>query len=274
MKRSLILLILTLFLSSFSFSQKKTFKREFYFEVNSSKLDSSELKKFTKYLKVLNKFNLKKIELIGCTDSDGSVKSNLILSNKRIETIQNLFLQKNYNTQINLKGLGEDNPKYENSKTEKYKNRRVEVIAFYKNRKGKKKGKSKKKEKNKKTIEIVKNQVLEIKEADLVAGNTINLSSVRFYGGTDEFLPGATETLDEVVKILLKNKTVKIEIAGHICCGNNMNLSINRAFKVYRFLKSNGISPKVLTYKGYNNTQPKYGNLMDIRNRRVELKVL
>ena len=102
----------------------------------------------------------------------------------------------------------------------------------------------------------------------------IDLPAVQFYGGTAEFLPGATTILNKVIPVLKANPELKIEIAGHICCGNQMELSIDRAFVVYTYFIDRGVPSKMLTYKGYNNTQPKYGNLMDARNRRVELIVL
>jgi outer membrane protein OmpA-like peptidoglycan-associated protein len=81
------------------------------------------------------------------------------------------------------------------------------------------------------------------------------LPSVQFYGGTANFLPGSEEILDEVISILRENLSLKIEIGGHICCGNDMVLSTERAFVVYEYLVNYGVNRKMLIYKGYNNTQ-------------------
>ena len=87
-------------------------------------------------------------------------------------------------------------------------------------------------------------------------------------------------TLDEceAYGFVFNNSDSKCYIANNPLVFNNpsatQNLSIARAFKVFDFLVSQGVSRKMLRYEGYNNTQPKYGNIMDIRNRRVELRVL
>ena len=123
-------------------------------------------------------------------------------------------------------------------------------------------------------LPLIKPKKIELKTEDFTAGKTIELPAVQFYGGTAQFLPGATKILDQVIPVLKKNPNLNIEIAGHICCGNQMELSIERAYVVYNYFIDRGVPRKMLTYKGYNNTQPKYGNIMDYRNRRVELIVL
>jgi outer membrane protein OmpA-like peptidoglycan-associated protein len=112
-----------------------------------------------------------------------------------------------------------------------------------------------------------------IKTNNFIKGNVIYLPSVRFQDGTYVFLFGSTEILEEMVVLLKKHSSIKVEIAGHVCCVNNMELSKYRAKKVYDFLIENGINKHRLTYKGYSNTKPKYADIKDARNRRVELRV-
>lgn len=282
MKKQIILFIAFLLLVSFSYSQKrkKTFQKEFYFASASYELDSTEMAKAKKYFKLIDKFNLIKIEIYGFADSDGNAKSNLKLSQNRVNTLVNLLREKGYDTEQIEEAKGEENPLYKNDSEEKFKNRRVEVVSYYSSRKGSEKKKSTKKKKNiKKKVKEKPALVAAKKESNLQAedfkkGKTISLPSVQFEGGTANFLPGAKEILRSVVPLIEERKGIKIEIAGHICCGNDMKLSVARAKRVYSFLIINGVNKDVLTYKGYNNTQPKYGNIMDIRNRRVEMKVL
>jgi len=241
-------------------SAPKKFTRDFYFASGSAELDSIETKKALVLVKILSKFELTKIEIIGYTDSDGSAQSNLSLSEKRIKTVQKYYWEFVPDSLLILLPKGEEDPVFENLESTKHKNRRVRVKAYY----SKKKSKPIRKKKESPEVNI----------EELVEGNVIDLPAVQFYGGTAEFLPGATTILNKVIPVLKANPELKIEIAGHICCGNQMELSIDRAFVVYTYFIDRGVPSKMLTYKGYNNTQPKYGNLMDARNRRVELIVL
>lgn len=279
MKNLLPLLLALIVCINLSFSQKKkAFRKTFYFASASHELDSAELVKAKKYLKVIGKFNLTKVEIYGHTDSDGSPSYNMALSKRRVNTINSLLIEQGHDTEVLLEAKGEANPTHDNQ-TEKEKNRRVEVIAYYSSKKG---GKKKSNVKPKPKLEksptkpniVAASKEEKITKEDFKKGNTIDLPWVRFEGGTDGFLPGSEETLGKVIPILKANPTIKVEIAGHICCGNDMKLSVARAKKVYDFLVINGVDAKNLTYKGYNNTQPRYGNIMDIRNRRVELRVL
>ena len=274
--RKLLLLSILIYFSVLSFGQgtKKKFTRDFYFEYASFELDSLELIKANKFVSLLDRFNFVKIEVIGHTDSDGSSKANMALSKKRIETVTQILGSIDRDSLFKVTAKGENDPLVPNTDSTKHKNRRVTVIAYYSGKKGAKKKVKKQEVIAKKEPEIAPSTEVKIKKEDLVSGKTIELPMVQFYGGTDMFLPGSEDVLRDIVPLLRANPELRIEIAGHICCGNDMNLSIARAFKVFDFLVSQGVSRKMLRYEGYNNTQPKYGNIMDIRNRRVELRVL
>ncbi|MCX6271407.1 MAG: OmpA family protein [Bacteroidetes bacterium] len=123
----------------------------------------------------------------------------------------------------------------------------------------------------------------------LKAGDQITLPNVYFEGGRHIFIPQSYPTLDELVKILKENPTLKIEIQGHICCDSvsadgidyesgKMELSVTRAKAVYDYLVEMGIKANRLTYKGFGG---KIRLIKDERtesdrrrNRRVEIKVL
>ena len=260
--------------------KQKSFTKEFYFASAKFELDSIEKVKAKKFKKLISKFNLSKVSIIGYTDNDGSDSYNLNLSKQRISTLQTFLSDSTTDSLFITNPKGEKDPDYENEGENKFKNRRVKVIAYYSSKKGKKSKQTKKKKshpivkpKPKPNI-VAAEKEIRIEKKDLKKGNVINLPSVNFHGGTAEFLPGAEEILGKVAPLLIANPDVKVEIAGHICCGNDMKLSKERARRVYLFLIRNGVKSDNLTYKGYNNTQPKFGNIMDIRNRRVELRVL
>lgn len=55
---------------------------------------------------------------------------------------------------------------------------------------------------------------------------------------------------------LIANPELSLHIRGHVCCSNKMNASKRRAKTVYRYLLTQGIDKKRLTFNGYSNTIP------------------
>ena len=68
--------------------------------------------------------------------------------------------------------------------------------------------------------------------------------------------------LNKLVDFLIKNSSIKIEIAGHTDSRGddveNMTLSTDRAKAVYEYVLSKGIAAERLSYKGYGETKPVY----------------
>ena len=93
----------------------------------------------------------------------------------------------------------------------------------------------------------------------------------------------AKKELDKIVLILERNKSIRFEIKGHVCCTSSKyldaidnetderNLSINRAKRVFSYLRTKGINPYRMTFKGYGNRFP-LGN-EDEFDRRVEFLI-
>jgi outer membrane protein OmpA-like peptidoglycan-associated protein len=116
---------------------------------------------------------------------------------------------------------------------------------------------------------------------DLKAGEKATLNNIMFYPGTASLLPGAESDLDALLQFMQSNKTVKIEIQGHIngypSEDPNDQLSWARAKVVYEHLVSNGIEKERLTYKGFGTTKLIYNGPDPARqqlNRRVEVLIL
>ena len=85
--------------------------------------------------------------------------------------------------------------------------------------------------------------------------------------------------LDNLI-VLLKEKDIDIEIAGHTDnIGNDINnqiLSEKRALSVKSFLVKNAIDPKRITCVGYGENQPIYDNNTAEgreKNRRIEIRI-
>lgn len=112
-------------------------------------------------------------------------------------------------------------------------------------------------------------------------GTLIRLKDINFYLNTFAIMPTSKPAIDELIKAMYKNKKLKIEIQGHICCVNKdvKNLSTDRAKQVKRILVSEGISDKRIQIKGFGVSKPKFeipekSELEAAQNRRVEIMIL
>lgn len=126
MKIKLLLLILLL-AKQFTAISQDTLVHSVYFDVDKFILKPDEKEKLDLFLKNIDAANILSIELMGHTDSDGSLEYNEKLSQNRVKTIDNYFTELNLKTTSKVK-FGELKPVDDNAKDEgKAKNRRVEV---------------------------------------------------------------------------------------------------------------------------------------------------
>jgi len=76
--------------------------------------------------------------------------------------------------------------------------------------------------------------------------------------------PEAVRTLDEAVRVLQQNPTVRVELEGHTCnlgtAEYNLALGERRATAVRDYLQSRGISNDRLNTVSYGEERPKYDN--------------
>jgi outer membrane protein OmpA-like peptidoglycan-associated protein len=137
----------------------------------------------------------------------------------------------------------------------------------------------------------------------LKGGKKYTLENFNFVGDTSQLLPESHPTLHALYKLMKKNKTLTIEIAGHVnypkSWGDvnrtkpkgdkyfpgymtysqfNQWLSEERAKMVYNYLVKKGIDAKRMKAVGFGSTQMMYPNAENeyeyMRNRRVEIKVI
>lgn len=104
--------------------------------------------------------------------------------------------------------------------------------------------------------------------------------SIAFKVNKAELTPGSYKALDEVVKVLNEDHTLKLEIEGHTSAEGsrdlNMKLSRERAEAVKKYLESKGVEGGRLTAVGYGPDRPlNEGRTSEekAKNRRVELKL-
>lgn len=124
---------------------------------------------------------------------------------------------------------------------------------------------------------VVKNFLLDRVEV----GAKVILQNIYFETGKATLKPESYASLDNVVKLLESNETIRIEISGHTdnvgSLSTNKRLSTARAKAVVDYLIKNGISADRLEYKGYAFSLPIAPNSTAegrAKNRRVEFKVL
>ncbi len=113
------------------------------------------------------------------------------------------------------------------------------------------------------------------------ANASIILKNIFFDVNLFELKPSSQIELDDVVKLMKENPLMSIQINGYTDnvgkASDNILLSENRAKSVVNYLKSKGIQPTRLSFKGYGEAEPVSPNTTEAgraQNRRTELKVL
>lgn len=115
----------------------------------------------------------------------------------------------------------------------------------------------------------------------IISGESIVLNNIFFETASFALKEESKYELDKVVKFLVTNPTLKIEISGHTdnigTDAYNIQLSENRAKSVVKYLTNHGIAADRLTSKGYGYSMPVDSNDSDAgraKNRRTELKII
>ncbi len=112
-------------------------------------------------------------------------------------------------------------------------------------------------------------------------GESIVLRNIFFETDSFNLLPASKAELDNLLRLLMANKGMKIQINGHTddvgTPDYNQVLSEKRAKSVHAYLIKAGIEPKRLQYKGYGSSAPVATNLTPegrALNRRTEMIVV
>ena len=112
-------------------------------------------------------------------------------------------------------------------------------------------------------------------------GTKVVLDNIYFQTGKAILRPESEEALNQVLRFLENNPSMRLEISGHTdntgSLRINQKLSRDRAIAVVNYLVGKGIPQEMLESKGYADTQPVAENSTvegRTKNRRVEFKVL
>lgn len=260
-----IIQILFFFFSIWLTAQEKV-AESFYFDYDKFDLNQIQINKLNALSKAsISDFNA--IQLYGYCDDRGNDDYNNKLSIKRVTTVQNFLLANGIpqNKIFICEGKGRvviDLDSVQNLEKTRDNNRRVDLI-FLKS--------------------FASNSIKSFPIIPKV-GDLIVLEKVVFDLGSSVLSLHAKKELDKIIPMLAKNKTIRFEIKGHVCCTSSKypdaidnetderNLSINRAKRVFSYLRTKGINPYRMTFKGYGNRLPLGRG--DEFDRRVELQII
>ena len=107
-------------------------KKGIQFKTGSSKLTKASYKILDDIVKLLKKVESAKLEVQGHTDNTGSEQTNKRISQERADMVANYFIKKGIAAErVRAVGYGSEKPIADNnSKKNRAKNRRVELVPF------------------------------------------------------------------------------------------------------------------------------------------------
>jgi outer membrane protein OmpA-like peptidoglycan-associated protein len=252
-----------LFLSFGFLSAQENAAQSVYFEFDKFSLNKNEINTIIGLINSPIFSQFEAIQLYGYCDDRGSEDYNNKLSDRRVATVQKILLSNgiSQNKIFICEGKGRvilDKDTVKNLEKTRYKNRRVDML-------------------------FIKSRTFAFFPENPKVGDLILLERVTFDLGSSVLSLKAKKELDRTVVLLEKHKSLRFEIKGHVCCtssnytdgidqeGQERNLSVNRAKNVFLYLRSKGISPYRMSYKGYGNRFPLGKG--DAFDRRVEFLV-
>ncbi len=252
---------------------------EVYFETDQFEVPPTEHNRLLLFLSEIEGMDVAKVAIYGFTDDRGSDDYNLKLSQDRANSIKTIFSNNEFDESIitNVDGKGEvllKLVKEDDISKIRGLNRKVEIVVspFDPPR-------------PKKTAEELadkKQEVREVLNEELKAGDKFRLDNILFKTGYSKLLPESKETLEELGEALLNRKDIYFTIQGHVCCTQNSrdaidrktkkrNLSLARAKFIYDYLVKKGVDPRRMKYVGMRRKFPLGGDPK--LDRRVEILV-
>jgi len=257
--------------------EKRT--HEVYFETDKYEVLSTERSRLLLFLSQIESLDIQKVSIYGFTDDRGSDDYNLKLSQNRANAIKEIFSNNEFDESIitNVDGKGEvllRLVKEDDIHKIRGLNRKVEIVVSpYDPPRPKK---------TKEELADKKQEVKEVLNAELKAGDKFRLDNILFQTGYAKLLPESKETLKELADALIKRDHIYFTIQGHVCCTQNSrdaidrktkkrNLSLARAKFIYDYLAKKGVDKKRMKYVGMRRKFPLGGDPKF--DRRVEILV-
>jgi outer membrane protein OmpA-like peptidoglycan-associated protein len=251
------LLVLLLSISTISYGQTKF---TVYFDTDAAQLKLSELNRFDDFFR--NK-NVKFTKLVGYCDARASNAYNDSLSLRRTEFLYHLIRKTTQQKEIEMVGQGENFQQDSNLAL----NRKVDVFYI--------------EIPSEEPVKVVPNN-LNSQVSNAKVGDKLILKNLYFYNRSGILRPESKPVVEELLAVLRANPKLKIEIQGHICCQQGVDVEDTakaRAVAVYNYLANNGIDKSRLRYKSFGSSTPihKIPEATEEErneNRRVEIQII
>lgn len=268
MKRLLIILVLFF---QISLAQEEL-THVVYFETDKFEVPSTEESRLLIFISEIEGLDIEKVSIYGFTDDRGSDSYNLVLSQERANSIKTIFSNNEFDESLitNVDGKGEVLLKIvqeDNITKIRGLNRKVEIIVkpVFPPRPKK---------------ELEKQDITEVLQGDIKAGDKIRLNNLLFETGYSKLLPESKPILENIAKNMLEREDIYFTIQGHVCCTKysrdaidrktkKRNLSEARAKFIYDYLAKKGVDKKRMKYVGMRRKFPLGGDPKF--DRRVEI---
>ncbi|MDX1470257.1 MAG: OmpA family protein [Flavobacteriaceae bacterium] len=267
-------LIFLAFFSQLSFCQQE-FKHEVYFETDKHEVPPTEQNRLLSFLSKIESFDIERISIYGFTDDRGSDSYNLMLSQKRANSIKEIFSNNEFDETVmtNVDGKGKILLKVvQENNVDKIRglNRKVEIIVTPYD------------PPRPEPVKVVAKPVAEALKGDIKAGDKLKLENILFKTGYAYLMPESVKTLEEIAEVLKEREDIYFTIQGHVCCTQfardaidrrtkKRNLSEARAKYIYEYLAKRGVSKKRMKYVGMRRKFPLGGDPKF--DRRVEILI-
>ncbi len=238
---------------------------ELFYDVGVFELTDAQKKILVVHLDSLDQDLKYEIEIQGFADKLGSASSNLVLSKNRARAVTE-FILSSYATLVDtttFMGMGE----IESTEEERslYRKVRIDFVV-------------------REAVRSTEEKEIPLILPELKVGESYVVEGLNFKTGRAILLKESFPKIKQLFLWLKRNKSIEVEIQGHVCCSMNSKdpfvktLSTGRAKVIHDILIKSGVDPKRLSYKGYGFSRPKYfpeKTEEDQKgNRRVEVKIL
>lgn len=242
MKRTLLSICLHfLFASCFAQNEERKDSISTFFAYNQAEI--LHVDQFLEQLKTTDASTLSLIQLVGYTDSTGSLSRNTDLATERLNAVVDL-LKETPLGKIRIETINANETSGFRVAPDEL-NRRVDLL-FYGKR--------------------------ELPKLAFELNKPLNLN-INFIGGSAEFLTTSYPNLIKLRNLMVEDTTLLLKLHGHVCCADDMELSKKRAFAVMNYLSQNDVDYQRMTAEGFSNSKrlvPDDSETNMSLNRRVE----
>jgi outer membrane protein OmpA-like peptidoglycan-associated protein len=246
----------------------KSIKYVVLFDFDQSEVRAEFSGSLQKLAQIMKEYDCVTLEIQGHTDSKGSSKYNLKLSNKRAKSVSNLLIKNGINpNRLKIKGFGETTPVPGNENRnaqERSKNRRVVFKNISENGCVNVDSILNLNELSNKKTSINVDKIASVTTDEKKVINTRYLFSILFGFNKKDLKPENLVVINALTRVLQNNKCLQLQIMAYTDSDGdsvyNKKLSESRAKAIANALEINGIAKQRLETYGFGEANPLNGN--------------